>query len=292
MKRILKILGVSMLSILVAAGLFYGYASSQVSTALAKVHTPPALSISQDVAKADIALGKRIVTVRNGCTHCHGEDLSGTLIAEDPALGKVHGANITPYGVKDWTDEQLAMAIRHGVRPDGRSLVFMPSYEFQNLSRSDLAATIAYLRSVPPVAKPKTPVEIGPLAKVLFTLDNMPVLVPAAKINHAAPFIAKPAETASSEFGGYLVNSACVGCHGNDLKGGPIPGAPPEWPPAPDLRLKGASGWSQQAFAKVMQTGTSNINGQALREPMSAMIGKYDDKEIAAVWLYLSSLQP
>ena len=44
----------------------------------------------------DLALGERIVRVRSGCAHCHGVDLSGKEIIDDPAIGKVFSSNLTP----------------------------------------------------------------------------------------------------------------------------------------------------------------------------------------------------
>ena len=38
-------------------------------------------------------------------------------------------------------------AIRHGVRPDGTPLLFMPSTEFYFLSDEDLGAVIAFIKS-------------------------------------------------------------------------------------------------------------------------------------------------
>jgi len=76
--------------------------------------------------------------------------------------GKVYAPNITPdseTGTGDWSDDQLARAIREGVSHDGRALFpFMPYLDFRALSDEDLASIIVYLRSLPPVRRqqPKT----------------------------------------------------------------------------------------------------------------------------------------
>jgi mono/diheme cytochrome c family protein len=76
--------------------------------------------------------------------------------------GDVHPPNITPdkeTGAGNWTDDQLARAIREGIGNDGRALFpFMPYENFRYLSDEDLASVIVYLRSLAPVrrAVPKT----------------------------------------------------------------------------------------------------------------------------------------
>ena len=65
--------------------------------------------------------------------------------------GLVFAPNITPdpeTGAGNWTDDQLARAIREGVGHDGRALFpFMPYQDFRFYSDEDLASIIVYLRS-------------------------------------------------------------------------------------------------------------------------------------------------
>ena len=67
--------------------------------------------------------------------------------------GKVYPPNITPdkeTGAGNWTDDQLARAIREGIGNDGRALFpFMPYENFRYMSDEDLASVIVYLRSIP-----------------------------------------------------------------------------------------------------------------------------------------------
>jgi mono/diheme cytochrome c family protein len=291
MKRVFRIGGISVGVLLVACGVFYLYADSHFKTELAKTYAVPDFSISSEVSTANLALGERIVRLRSGCAECHGADLSGKAIIDDPVIGKVYSSNLTPFALAGKTDEALALAIRHGLRPNGTSLIFMPSYEYQNFSKSDLAAIIAYLRSVPSVEKRNTPIEIGPVGKMVYAIGKFPVLTPASMINHKSGFVAKPKEAANIEFGKYLVNSACTGCHGPELMGGPVIGGAPDWPPAANLRFKGRDNWTQKSFFKTMQTGTSAQTGQYLRLPMAALVGRLNEKELTAIWLYLSSLE-
>jgi mono/diheme cytochrome c family protein len=122
--------------------------------------------------------------------------------------GSVYPPNITPdkeTGVGNWTDDQLARAIREGVSADGRALFPMMPYEnFRYLSDEDLASVVVYLRSLPPVkhAVPKTEL-IFPV-KYLINSAPQPVTEP---VN--APDMSTPARR-----GDYLVTiGGCRDCH-------------------------------------------------------------------------------
>jgi len=291
MKRALRIAGISVGTLLVAIAALYIYADLHLKAELARTWPVPELSISHDVSTADLALGERIVRNRTGCTNCHGPDLAGHTIIDEPAFAKISCPNLTPYALAAKSNEELALALRHGMRKDGRSIIFMPSYEFQNFSKGDTAAIIAYLRTIPSVEKPNTPIKIGPIGKILFALGKLPVFTPAAMINHTNGFVTKPKEAATREFGEYMVHSVCIGCHRKTLTGGPIVGGAPEWPPAANIRFKGRAEWTQERFFKTMETGVSAKTGQSLRLPMAEVAGRFNQMELTAIWLYLSSLE-
>jgi hypothetical protein len=69
--------------------------------------------------------------------------------------GVVYSRNITPdraTGIGGWTDSELIRAIRTGIRPDGTSLfLFAPHTFYKNLAYTDVAAIVAYLRTLRPV---------------------------------------------------------------------------------------------------------------------------------------------
>ena len=80
-------------------------------------------------------------------------DLGGRVLGDNLLMGWLVATNLTrgQGGLgADYTDQDLVRAIRHGVGR-GKSLVFMPSESFQRYSDEDLAAIIAYLRTIPPV---------------------------------------------------------------------------------------------------------------------------------------------
>ena len=42
--------------------------------------------------------------------------------------------------------------MRHGVKPDGRPVMIMPSEDYNRLTDADLGALVAYIRQLPPAA--------------------------------------------------------------------------------------------------------------------------------------------
>jgi len=109
--------------------------------------------------------GRYLVQSIAGCGNCHtpqgvegplvGLTLAGGLVIEEPGQFVAIASNITPdmeTGIGAWTDEQIARAIREGIRPDGSVIgPPMPFGLYRQISDSDLAAMVAYLRAVEPI---------------------------------------------------------------------------------------------------------------------------------------------
>src|SRR6185312_3538530 len=88
-----------------------------------------------------IARGEHLAITR-GCTDCHDKDLGGRVMMEVPAIGRMAGPNLT-HGSgglpADFSDADFEHAIRHGFKPDGRAILFMPTRDFAALSDADTA---------------------------------------------------------------------------------------------------------------------------------------------------------
>ena len=285
MKIFLKIMGIfSFVLILIIGLVFYKY--NALSKQTFNISSP--INISTLVSEGDVALGKRIYTVRNGCIDCHGEHLAGAIIMDEPAMGNIHSANIS--NLKDWTDDEIAGAIRYGIHKSGRSLRFVPSFDFEGLSKEDIASVIKYIRSVTPVEKPSHENTFGPVAKFLSVFGQMPVMFPALIVDQTKGFAEKPVEAPTAEFGKYLVNS-CTGCHGRELRGGKIPGGDPSWPVASNIRFGKASGMTEKEFSKIISTGIAKSTNKKVRLPMPiSALQAMNELEKKSIWLYLSSL--
>jgi len=238
-----------------------------------------------------IARGKHLVEI--SCTDCHGEDLGGEAMVEDPILAYLYGSNLTSGegGVAgDYTDAEFVRAIRQGIGVDGKSLWFMPAQEFNHWSDADVGAIVAYLRQVPPVNNKQPENSGGPLGRILFLAGMLPLL-PAELVDHEAVRPPAPPIGISVEYGAYL-GRGCMGCHGSDLAGGPIPGAPPGSTSAANLTPAGAlSKWSETEFFETIRTGTTPDCRQLDSEWMPwPTLARMTDDELKAIWLYLQSV--
>lgn len=79
--------------------------------------------------------------------------------------GVIYPSNITPdekTGIGDWTDEQIADAVRAGIgRHGSRRLAWMPWRGYAKLSDDDTDAIVSYLRTIESVAH-RVPSEVEP----------------------------------------------------------------------------------------------------------------------------------
>ncbi|MGH8171554.1 MAG: c-type cytochrome [Rhodanobacteraceae bacterium] len=251
----------------------------------------PALAIPTDAAA--IARGEHVATTR-GCRNCHESELGGGVVMEAPVIGRMAAPNLTQgsgglpktYGAIDFE-----RAIRHGIKPNGRALLFMPTRDFAGLSDADTAALIAYIQSVPAVDRTIAPSYIGPVGRMLFAFGKLPMLE-ARLIDQHAAHVPHIEASASAEYGRYLAQT-CTGCHGERFSGGPIPGAPPDFPTPANItpdKATGIGAWSKDDFHRVFRAGKkpdgSDINPFM---PWKAL-GAFSDTELDALWLYLQTV--
>ena len=72
-----------------------------------------------------------------------------------PELNNIAARNITPdpeTGIGAWTDDEIARAIREGVRKDGTALFpVMPYLDFATMDDEDVKSIVVYLRTIPAV---------------------------------------------------------------------------------------------------------------------------------------------
>ena len=294
MKKVLKWLGFILggiigLLILVAVAV---YALS--STRINKTYDVPVAAVDIPDDEATIERGQHVAATR-GCGDCHGENLAGAVMIDEPPVGLFYAANLTAGagGVgANYTDEDWIRALRHGIGPDNKPLLFMPSHEFYYLSDKDLGALIAYLKTLPAVDKPPTASSVGPLARVLFLAGQFPLL-PAELIDHTGSRPSSPPPGVTATYGEYLA-VGCTGCHGETFAGGPIPGAPPDWPPAANLTPSGnLSNWTEADFISTIRSGVTPEGVELDAEYMPwSTFGRMTDDELKALWLYIQSLPP
>ena len=283
------IAGALVVLLLLLAATVYAVSSARLSRTYEVV--PEQVAIPAD--SATIALGEHLARSRLGCADCHGPDLAGKPVVESGMFGHFIAPNLTRgeggLGAQ-FTDADWVRSVRHGVKRDGRPVVFMPSDEFSRLSEEDLRAVIAFVKQVPPVDGAQPASRPGPIARMLLTFN--PRVLPAAAIDHSAPIPAAPVAEVSPRYGEYLANTGgCRGCHGPDLAGAK-PMEPGGVPPA-NLTPAGRVGsWSDADFIRALREGV-RPDGSAISEsmPWKAM-GRMTDLELQALYAYLKSIPP
>jgi len=238
----------------------------------------------------------RYLYLSRGCGECHGANGAGSEFINDGKGMRVRAPNITPgagsavaaYGPADWE-----RTVRHGVKPDGRPLMVMPSEDYNRLTDDDLAALVAHVRHLPPVEGDGALVQLPAMVKVLYAAGV--VRDAAETIDHRLPPSKPVPEAVTATHGAYVAN-ACIGCHGAQLSGGKIPGTPPEWPAAANLTPGEGSVLPRyadaQAFTAMLRTG-KRPDGSAISPVMPfAALKEINDVDAHALFLHLQGLPP
>jgi cytochrome c553 len=293
MKKVLKYVGITLGSLvallLLAVGGLYAWTGSQLSKKVEVAAHP--FTAPRD--SASVARGEHLVRSIVKCVDCHGQDLSGGEMINDPAFMVLYAANITPGNpaVAAMSDAQLERAIRHGLRADGTRLLFMPSEEYQHASDEDLGAIIAYVRSVAPVEKSFPAPRVGPVARGLYAAGAIPIF-PYDLVTHTSEVVPSVRADTTVEFGKYLGDIGCAGCHGKGYGGGKIPGTPPDFPSPANLTPGGIGHYTYADFTKALREGIRPGGTQINPFMPIAATKLMTDVEMLAVWKYLQSLPP
>jgi hypothetical protein len=318
MKKVLKILGV-----------FVGICLATVAAIVitCAVKWPPSFPDTPmpDITATDdpavIARGEYLFNSVAHCQSCHAP--TDDYIASEPEapavpkgghewhmgpIGTLRSANITQdegTGIGTWTDAEIARAIRHGIRRDGRPALFMMSVG--GISDEDLTAVISYMRTIPPVQNAIEPHEIGLLGKVLF---QGPMQFFAEPHDYEIPPFVREGEV-SIERGRYLAEGPafCGGCHSDfeyegELKfvgqknsgnvGNPFPDETEEGFVfyAPNLTSDPDTGhitnWTKDQFMGRFRTGRVYRGTPMPWESYRGMT----DADLESIWLYLRDLPP
>lgn len=238
---------------------------------------------------ASLARGRYLYATR-GCVDCHGANGAGRRFIDDDGM-RVAGPNLTtgPGGVTmGYTPADWERTLRHGVKPDGTPLLIMPSQDYNRLTDEDVGALVAYIRSMPQARGGPAEMQLPLPVRVLYGLGQIPDA--ASRIDHTlAPEAPVPAGRTVAH-GRYLA-AMCIGCHGEQLQGGRIPGAPPSWPEAANLADASgpmASRYGDAAtFARMMRSG-QRPDGSTIAVMPFESLRELTDDDLAALHSYLT----
>jgi len=129
---------------------------------LPPAYGPPVGSVPEPDRGDPVVYGAYLAGPLGHCIECHSGPTAAGLPDIENQLGaggfEMPGpwglsvaANITPANLGDWSDAEIERAITQGVRPDGTRLKPpMPFGHYANIRNEDLAAIVAYLRTLPP----------------------------------------------------------------------------------------------------------------------------------------------
>jgi mono/diheme cytochrome c family protein len=224
---------------------------------------------------ATIALGQHLVMTR-GCRGCHGEDLQGQQMwgyAVAPNLGRL-ARQVSPA--------QFEAAVRHGIGHDGKALYSMPAFSFIRQRDADLAAIIAYLRTVPDASR-ELPDAMLPW-KIRFALARGTDQAIPGFLDRVPPLTQRGADAQAR--GEYIAMTTCIECHGFSLRAD----SPFDDETAPDLII--IASYDFEAFAHLMRSG------KALGErelPMMSGVARsrfvhFTDDEVRDLYSFLSGM--
>ena len=259
---------------------------------LARRLSQPAYALTLPSDAAALERGRYLFASR-GCAECHGANGAGKvfideggLFARAPNISPGPGSVVARYQAADWE-----RALRHGIKPDGRPLLIMPSEDYSRWTDADLAAVVAYVRSLPPAAGSAAEFRLPLPVRVFYGYGL--VKDAAEKIDHTLPPSQPVPEGPTVEHGRYVAQM-CVGCHGPGLSGGRIPGSPPDWPAAANLTSGEGSVLPRYAdaaaFRASMRSGR-RPDGTAISGVMPfPSLREMSDVDLDAVHAYLQTV--
>ena len=160
--------------------------------------------------------GRLLVETLGHCTACHTPRGVTMGQQQDRHLGGAFvggwwAPNITPAGLHDWSDAQLATFLRTGhidVAVAGGEMGTVVSRSLSRLPAADIDTIIAYLRVVPPVALARPATRLSQPAPAIQVTALEPVAAGwQASLRH------------DTTDGAVVYQSACASCHGSDGNG-------------------------------------------------------------------------
>jgi mono/diheme cytochrome c family protein len=313
MKKVFKWLGVTItvFIVIILSGLAY------LKFMLPNVGKATDLKIERTQERVE--RGKYLANSVTVCMDCHSRrdwsQWSGPLIPGTEGgggepfdrkmgfPGDFYSRNITPYGLKDWTDGEVYRAVTTGVSRDGEPLFpVMPYHYYGQLDNEDIYSIIAYIRTLAPVQNDvKKHDPDFPFSLIMRTIPQ--------KANPAP----KPDPSDSVAYGGYLVKAAgCVECHsrfnekqqmiaGTQFGGGrefPLPGGTLRTPNiSPDAT--GIGYWSRDKFIETFK----HYQDSSYTSPKLAMTdfntlmpwtmySRMTETDLSSIYQYLRTVTP
>lgn len=281
-----------------------------------KAETPA--SAENDSLQQLLARGEYLAHHVNLCTDCHsirdtgkfslpvvpGTEGGGSgfpFTKSEGVPGEIWAPNITPFALKDWTDEEIIRAMTRGINKKGDTLFpIMPYQHYARMAPYDIKAVVAYIRTLKPIDRTVPP------RKLEIPMSMLGPLPDGNLENNKVPDPSDPVA-----YGGYMVNAAaCAECHtpmgpqGPDFSkmfaGGFVFQTPMFKVAVANITPDSATGigtWTEKMFLDKFRNNSSDavVNRNPGREnsimPWS-MYGKMKEDDLKAIYAYLRTVKP
>jgi cytochrome c553 len=236
-----------------------------------------AMRFDRAAGQTDVQHGARLARVL-GCAGCHGTDLTGQVWEEEADFALSFSSNLT-RALPGYSDGEIERAVRAGIRRDGSPLWGMPSNIFLHLDRGDMAALIAYLRTLRPKGAAHPRIVFGPRGRrevATGAYKPAPLLVREGRDLWPARLDGRHEQARS------ITRATCAECHGLTLAG---QGEAPEH--TPDLVV--AAAYTRAQFHHLLRTGVP-VGGRQLVLMDVVARGRFvhlTDREVDAIYDYL-----
>jgi hypothetical protein len=314
MRKTVKVLLIILAAIIIGLAGIIGF----IKIALPHTGAPPDLKVQ--ITPARVQRGEYLANHVAVCMDCHSQrDWSiygaplkketfgggGEKFSHEVGFpGTVYSRNITPAGVKDWTDGELFRAITTGEDKNGGPLFpLMPYPHYGKTDPEDVMSIIAYIRTLPAVQNQVPSHELDFPLNIL--VNTMPSKAAMSK---------KPDADNAAAYGKYLVTMAgCAECHSKIKKGTIVAGTEFgggrtfDFPngtvtTAPNITFDKATGignWDRNLFIrKFSQYADSGYKPRQLgpadfNTPMPWMMySGMTTSDLAAIYAYLGTVTP
>ncbi len=305
-----KIITIGLLSLLAGVTVFFSNCNNNDSTtALSK----------EDSLQQQLERGKYLVYSVVNCVDCHSQlDLTKFSMPLVPGTegaggfpmhevdknipGKVYVSNITPFALKDWTDEEIAIAITRGVNKKGDTLFpIMPYHGLSVMAKDDVEAVIAFIRTLKPIenAIPAREMYVpmavfGPLPDRDYKLNKRPDTADRIK------------------YGEYLTSIAhCTDCHTPFTPEGPpdmskylaggftfdVPGFSVTTANITPDSATGIGSWTEAMFVEKFRNNATPEMLNSIPGKMNTIMpwsfyGTMKENDLKAIYAYLRTVKP
>lgn len=231
-------------------------------------------------AHASLSRGAYLYQTAARCAACHGSDLGGGPMLQNPLVAALWVPNLTRgnASVSAYTDAEFERAIRRGLRPDGMRLLLMPSWDYAAMTDDDVASVIAYVRSAKRVVRDPPEFHQGILGRLMLVTGALGF--DSDRIADAVrPDPSRAAGAYAARIGG------CMRCHAGVGDTPRLSGVPFERTGEPASTLRRLD---RATFAAGLNG--AGAGGRAPSHRFPAPRGGFSDADVTALYRYVQSL--